>query len=70
MKYGQDFKVIAHTIDEQLAALRAKLQRENETFPDTLPVEQDSAFDPWASVPEAKKQEIKRDKWHRDLGEL
>jgi hypothetical protein len=62
MKFGSDFKSITHALDAQLKAVRDKLRHE-EAFADTVPTPR-SAFD---DLPEAKKQEIKQDKWHRNL---
>jgi hypothetical protein len=67
--FNPGFVITPHQLDSQLKAVMAKLDEEREKhlaqWADTVMPDAATAFD---DLPESRKAEIKRDKWHRDLG--
>jgi hypothetical protein len=62
--------ITPHTLTQQLQALQELLDKRDrawkESFADTVPLDQCTAFDD-DDLDEIRKNEIKRDKWHRDF---
>lgn len=70
--FDKNFTITPHVIDQQLAAWKELLDKRDAdmaAFPDTVaPEPERGAFDD-DDLDEVRKSEVKRDKWHRELGE-